>query len=278
MRCLIVILLLAQTIFSAMAGSLPLTANEISLMLRSGYSSEAVRRELSTRHFAGDLDPAAEQQLARAGANQSLISALQSGAYAAPPSKIEAAQEKLASREKQSPPAADQSNKLTTSPATPAAPQSDTIYRLLEHDLVSLQRGELKPFDDKAIAEKKLFLFFFSANTSALARKLTPYLIEYYNRIAPLHPEFETIFFSKDRSLFGMETYMVQASMPWPAVVFDQVGKVPVQTTAADLPLLIVVNGAGRILYNSPGSQNADFGKVTASLDQILATGGAAPR
>ena len=256
-------------------------------MLRSGYSSEAVLRELSTRHFAGDFDSAAEQQLVRAGANQSLITALQSGAYAAPSSEIAAAQEKLAAPEKPSAPAAEQSHKLKTLPttsvtasqsATPASPPSDAIYRLLEHDLVSVQRGEVKPFDGKAIAEKKLYLFFFSANATAFARKFTPLLVEYYNRVAPLHPEFETIFFSKDRSPFGMETYMVQTSMPWPAVVFDKVGlKMPVQTTAADLPLLIVVNGSGRILYNSPGSQNADVDKVTAALDQILTTGGASP-
>ena len=248
-------------------------------MLRSGYSSEAVLRELSTRHFTGDFDSAGEEQLARAGANQSLIRALQSGAYAAPSSEIAAAQEKLAAREKQSAPATEQSSKLKASPpTTPATSSSDAIYRLLEHDLVSLQRGELKPFDDKAIAEKKLYLFFFSANTSAFARKFTPYLVEYYNRVAPHHPEFETIFFSKDRSPFGMENYMRQTNMPWPAVVWDKVAsKEPAKTAAADLPVLIVVTAGGRVLYNSSGSENANLGKVTADLDQILTTGSANP-
>ena len=141
---------------------------------------------------------------------------------------------------------------------------------MLEHDLVSLQRGEVKPFDDKAIAEKKLYLFFFSANTSAFARKFTPLLVEYYNRVAPLHPEFETIFFSKDRSPFGMETYMLQTNMPWPAVVFDKVkDKLPVPAPAADLPILILVNGSGSVLSSSTGSQNAEPAKVTAALDEI---------
>lgn len=253
-------------------------------MLRSGYSSEAVLRELSTRHFAGDLDSAAEQQLVRAGANQSLITALQSGAYAAPSSEIAALQEKLVAREKPSAPAAPPPNKLKTSPPAavtapnPAPRPPDTIYRLLEHDLVSLQRGEVKPFDDKSIVEKKLYLFFFSANTSPLARKFTPLLVEYYNRVAPLHPEFETIFFSKDRSPFGMETYMRETNMPWPAVVFDKVSdKVPVKTTPADLPVLILVNGSGNVLSSSTGSQNADPAKVTAALDEILAASSADP-
>jgi nucleoredoxin len=282
-RGLIVIFILAQALFSALAGSLPLTTKEIGLMLRSGYSSEAVLRELSTRHFAGELDSAIEEQLVRAGANQSLISALQSGAHAAPSSEIEAAEEKLAALEKQSAPAAGQSNELKTPPpasrpATPAAPSADAIYQLLQHDLVSLQRGDLRPFDDKALAEKQLYLFFFSANTSAPARKFTPRLVEYYNRVAPLHPEFETIFFSKDRSLFGMENYMRQTSMPWPAVAFDKVAsKAPTQTSFSDLPSLILVNGSGRILFNVSGSENADPGAITAALDQILATGSADP-
>jgi hypothetical protein len=280
-RLLLIILLLGQTIFSAMAANLPLTAREIGLMLRSGYSSEAILRELSTRHFAGDLDSTAEQQLVRAGANQSLMTALQSGAYAAPSSEIAALREKLAAREKPSAPAAPPSNKLKASPpASVAAPHpSDAIYRLLEHDLVSLQRGEVKPFDDKSMAEKKLYLFFFSANTSRLARRFTPLLVEYYNRVAPLHPEFETIFFSKDRSPFGMETYMRETNMPWPAVVFDKVkDKVPVQTTPADLPVVILVNGSGNVLSSSTGSQNADPAKVTAALDEILAASSADPR
>ena len=249
-------------------------------MLRSGYSSEAILHELPTRHFTGGLDSATEQQLVRAGANSPLLTALQSGAYTAPSSEIAAAQEKLAALQKPSALSPQQSERLTTPPPAlaAAAPPSDTIYRLLEHDLVSVQRGELKPFDDKAIAEKKLYLFFFSASTSAFARKFTPSLVDYYNRVAPLHPEFETIFFSKDRSQFGMETYMLQANMPWPAVVFDKVGnKMPVQTSSADLPILVLVNGTGEILYRSSGNQNANPDKVTADLDKILATSSADP-
>ena len=278
-------LLLVQTIFNATAAVVPLTEREISLMLRSGYSNEAVLNLLPTRHFAGNLDSDGEQQLVRAGANPSLITALRSGVYAASPEEIATAQEKLAALEKPSAPVSPPSNSLKTPHPKPttvsppaATPSPDAIYRLLENDLVSLQRGEVKPFDGKAIAEKKFYLLFYSAGTSAFARKLTPLLVEYYNRIAPLYPEFETVFFSKDRSLFGMETYMVQSNMPWPAVVFDKAATtIPVQATAADLPLLILISGTGQVLYRSPGETNADFGKVTADLEKILATRSVAP-
>jgi hypothetical protein len=76
-----------------------------------------------------------------------------------------------------------------------------------------------------------------------------------------------------------METYMREANMPWPAVVFDKVkDKVPVQAPAADLPVLILVNGSGNILSNTTGSQNAEPAKVTAALDEILAASSADPR
>ena len=71
---------------------------------------------------------------------------------------------------------------------------------------------------------------------------------------------------------------MRQANMPWPAVVLDKVAnKEPGQTTAAELPVLMIVTGAGKILYTSSGSQNADLGKVFAAIDQILAGKGAGP-
>ena len=39
------------------AGNLaPMSLKEVSLMLRSGYSSDAVEREVATRHFIGTLD------------------------------------------------------------------------------------------------------------------------------------------------------------------------------------------------------------------------------
>lgn len=61
-------------------------------------------------------------------------------------------------------------------------------------------------------------------------------------------------------------------------MVFDKVGnKMPVQTIPADLPVLILVNGTGKILYSSTENQNAGPGKVTADLDKILITSNADP-
>src|ERR1017187_1586506 len=56
--------------------SLPLTVKEISLMLRSGLSSEMILRDLSARHFAGPLDLTAEEELRQANASPALLDAL----------------------------------------------------------------------------------------------------------------------------------------------------------------------------------------------------------
>ena len=50
-------------------------------MLRSGYSSDAVQKELGQRGFSGGLDAATEKQLNDAGATQVLLETLKKGPY-----------------------------------------------------------------------------------------------------------------------------------------------------------------------------------------------------
>lgn len=74
-------------VFSTQAGQLPLTVNELGLMLRTGYSSQSLLQELSKRQFADTLDEAKEATLIKAGASEELIAALKSGAYSLSPRK-----------------------------------------------------------------------------------------------------------------------------------------------------------------------------------------------
>src|SRR5690348_8832837 len=78
-RC--VYLLFWLCIAATQAGQLPLTVSEISLMLRAGYSSNSVMKELATRRFVDGLDGNKETTLANAGASAELIAALKSGTY-----------------------------------------------------------------------------------------------------------------------------------------------------------------------------------------------------
>jgi hypothetical protein len=86
------------------AGNLqPLSVKDVSLMLRSGYSSEAVEREVAVRHFMGTLDASTEKNLVQAGASPALISRLKSGAFAVSASEVAAVKAESAAKEQRRP-------------------------------------------------------------------------------------------------------------------------------------------------------------------------------
>jgi Thioredoxin-like len=269
----------------ALCSTIPLTGQEVSLMLRSGYSSDAVLQELSVRHFGGTLDSATETQLLRAGASQSLIDALHSARYQASPSEMATARQKRAAEEESAARDIEQTRAQTArrndgdrskGPAVSGSPGG--MYRFFKGNLVYWHEGTLNAFDDEALENKKLYLLFFSAFGSPQARRFTPKLIEYYNRVIPEHPELEVIFFSLDRSEFAMNTYISETKMPWPAIAYDKLAskQVIVKNLVRGVPCLILVDGNGTVLSNNGGGPN-DQGpeKVLADLDRILAhTGG----
>lgn len=256
-------------------------------MLRSGYSSDAVMRELTTRHFADVFDSTVEEQLKRAGANESLLNALRTGSYAATPAEISAAKEKASVKQKpttpaeqviQSPAAPPHKPKFSEAAGTPPPVSPNAIYDLLQGNLVHLERGELRKLDDELVRKKKLYLLLFSSNSSELARTVTSSLVSFYHRVASAHPEFETIFFSQDRTASAMESYIHRADMPWPAMAFEKsASKAAGRRVVYEVPYLVLVTGDGRILFSSTGSQNSDVPKVIADLDKVLATSSANP-
>ena len=92
------LILLALVSFAVAGNPPPMSFKDISLMLRSGYSSDAVGRELAARHFIGTLDAAGEKNLVQAGASPALISGLKSGTFAIPASEVAAVQAELAAK------------------------------------------------------------------------------------------------------------------------------------------------------------------------------------
>ena len=92
MRTLIGIALSLSACLIAVAKPAPLTVKDVGLMLRSGYSVEAVQSELAKRHFIDAVDATAEKTLLLAGATPALVAALKGGAYTVPPEQMAAAQ------------------------------------------------------------------------------------------------------------------------------------------------------------------------------------------
>jgi Thioredoxin-like len=253
-------------------------------MLRSGYSSDAVLRELATRHFADVFDETVEQQLTRAGASESLINALRNGSHVATAAEISAAREKVIAQERQTKlvtqptPRPQVPSSRTTPPSQPAAISRppNAIYEVLQGNLVHLERSELRKLDDELVKKKKLYLLFYSSNSSELARAITSSLVTFYHRVASFHPEFEIIFLSQDRTAYAMDIYVNRAEMPWPAVVFEKTaGKIAGRRVVYEVPYLVLVSGDSKVLYSSSGAQNSDPVKVIADLDKVLATSSA---
>jgi nucleoredoxin len=272
------------SILVARATQLPLTIKEISLMLRSGYSSNALMQELSTRHFAEKLDGEKEKTLIQVGASAELIAALKSGTYSLSPEQMTLAQRQIADQTKRRAAEAERSRQFDSlyqsqiarerAAARLQAPNANAIRELVKGDLISLRNGALGHFDDEALEKKKLIALYFSAHWCAPCRKFTPELVDYYNRVATQHPEFEIVFVSLDKSQFAMETYMREANMPWPAIDFPKLGgKEAIRKYAgAGIPCLVLVDVTGKVISSTyAGAQYLGPAKVLGDLDAIFA-------
>jgi nucleoredoxin len=263
----------------------PLTVKEIGLMLRSGYSSPTVLQELARRHFADILDADMETALLKAGATEPLIDALKAGTYTLSAKEIAETQEQLARQSVRSSLQADQLRKADaalqarvlqerSSSAKVSVGGVNALYESVKGDLVRFHNGALVPEETEEMAGKKLIALYFSAHWCPPCRKFTPNLVEFYNRVAPSHPEFEIIFVSADRSAFGMQTYMRETNMPWPAIDYARIAaKAEINKYAGSaIPCLVLVDATGKVISNSfAGKEYLGPQKVLADIDAIFA-------
>jgi nucleoredoxin len=283
-RALAALVCVLLSILVARAAQLPLTIKEISLMLRSGYSSNAIMQELAIRYFAEKLDVEKEKTLLQAGASAELITALKSGKYSLSSEQMTIAQQQIADQTKRRAAEAARSRQFDSlyqsqmarerAAARPQAPNANALRELVKGDLVSLRNGALGHFDDEELEKKKLIALYFSAHWCAPCRKFTPELVDYYNRVATQHPEFEIVFVSFDKSQFAMETYMREANMPWPAIDFQKLkGKDAIRKYAGDgIPCLVLVDATGKVISSTyAGAQYLGPAKVLGDLDAIFA-------
>jgi nucleoredoxin len=269
------------------AGQLPLTVSEISLMLRTGYSSKSLIHELSERHFAGTLDDANETALLNAGASPQLIAVLKNGAYSLSVDKTAAVLQQMQSERERRAERAEASEKAQArydaeivrqrtakTSSMLETTRSDAISQFLKTDLVQIRNGELAPVEETALANKKLIAVYFSAEWCGPCRKFTPQLVDYYKRVAPEHPEFEIVFYSMDRSADSMTKYMRDERMPWLAIDFAKLkDKQALKRDAGNgIPSLVLMDSSGSVISSSfAGSQYRGPQQVLADLDAIFA-------
>jgi len=275
--------------FAVQAGQLPVTVSEIGLMLRSGYPSQTVMQELSTRHLADTVDEAKEKTLVKAGASAELIAALKSGIYSLTPEKTAAVQQQIAVAEQRrfvEGEAARKSNEAYQArvvrergakPTNLNTGGTAAISEFLKSDLIQVRHGDINRVDETALANKKLIAFYFSAEWCGPCRKFTPQLVDYYKRVAPEHPEFEIVFYSNDKSQYAMEKYMRDENMPWLAIDFSKLKeKEALRKNAGNgIPSLVLVDASGKVISSS---QNVGPQKVLADLDAIFAGKAPEPR
>jgi nucleoredoxin len=287
MRALFLVLLLffGTALTSADGRLLPLSAKEVGLMLRSGYSSQSVQEELAARHFAGTCDAAAEKALRDAGASPALIEAIKSGAYQSSPAEAQAARDETALQKQRQALEAERSRKFDTlyqsqlakerAAAPPKSESSSAITDLLKGDLVIWKNGSMARFDDELLGRKKLIAFYFSAHWCPSCRTFTPKLVEFYNRNAAQHPEFEIVLVSFDKSPLAMETYIRDSQMPWPGIDFAKLtGKASSlrKYTGDSIPCLVVVDPAGNVVSDTyAGKSYLGPEKVMGDLAAIFA-------
>ena len=273
-------------------GMLPLTTKDICLMLRSGYSVEAVQKDLAARHLTGACDAPAEKALREAGATFELIAAIKSGSF-----KISAEEEKVASKEmatqaQRRSVEAEESRKFNTlyqdqlkrtrAAAPPsatvqlAAPPSSVVLDLVKGDLVSWRNGGLNRYDDEPLGKVKLVAFYTAARWSTACNSFTPKLVEFYNRAIPQHPEMAVVFLSKDRSPGEMETFVREAKMPWPVMDFDKLQSKQKEQLkkyqGQGLPNLLLLDVSGKVVSDTyDGETFLGPEKVLKDLETLAA-------
>ncbi|MBA3831622.1 MAG: redoxin domain-containing protein [Chthoniobacterales bacterium] len=269
------------------ANANPLANKEVALMLRSGYSSESILREIASRRVLEALDPATKKTMLEFNASPQLISALESGQFVVSTAEAEQAKEQsadLAARralqneeERKRALLSQAEAKALPAAAAPRPPAATSIANALKDKLVRCQDGTVRPADPSALESKKLIAFYYSAHWCAPCRKFTPGLVDYYNRVAAEHPEFEIIFVSSDKSRFNWETYMRESRMPWPAIDYDQLaGMNGLKRLGGDgIPSLLVLDAGGHLVASSyEGDKYLGPQYALATLDKIFASTG----
>jgi nucleoredoxin len=269
---------------SLVAAPQPMANKEIALMLRSGYSSDAVLAEVIRRRALEPLDDATKKSLLQFGANGPLITALESKAYIVSTSEAQDAKRHDAEAAARRAAQVEQERRYNTllkareaeantQTAKASSPNTTPILDLLKDKLVRCHGGSISRGNGSELEGKKYIALYYSAQWCGPCRQFTPQLVEYYNQMTAAHPEFELIFVSFDRSRFGWESYIQGDQMPWLAIDYDQLSNLPSlkQLGGNSIPSLLILDANSRLVASSyEGDQYVGPKKAMTALNHIF--------
>jgi nucleoredoxin len=139
--------------------------------------------------------------------------------------------------------------------------------------LVQLKGSALVPVPQTPLAGIRYVAVYYSAHWCPPCRAFTPHLVSAYKSIKAAHPEFEVIFVSSDQDEDSMKSYMLESSMPWPAVRFGQKDNLrSLQRPGHErgIPNLVFMTADGKELatsYTSSGTYSGP-GAVLAAIQK----------
>jgi nucleoredoxin len=283
------LLLVGGLLPAVMAAPTPLSNKEIGLMLRSGYSSESILAEISSRRLLEPLDEPTKKSLLEFGASAQLIAALENKASLISTQEADQARQREAEIAARRAAQAQQDLEFNTRfqsqqaearsrAAAAPVPSGAPLLEVLKPKLVRCRNGEISPPDGTELEKKKYVALYYSAHWCGPCRKFTPQLVEYYNRAAAAHPDFELIFVSSDRSRFGWETYIREMKMPWLAIDYDQLAEMIAvrKLGGGSIPSLLVLDRESNVIASSyEGEKYLGPQNALTALDQIFAGKGA---
>ncbi len=256
----------------------PMSAKDVALMARSGYTEAEIFAEVGKRYFAAPIDAAMEKAMIDGGAPAALVAKLKAGNFVmTADQQIALARHATADRaaamqREQSEEQFLQKRRETIGTLANSASARDNIARLLDGKLVSLQASQIVPYSTSNLNDVRMFAFYYSAGWCGPCRKVTPVLAEWYRKTKAAHPEFELIFVSNDKSDITFTEYMRKNAMPWPAVRFSDVRDPAInQFAGKSIPWLSVVSRSGAALTkNAAGGGSTDPQEIMLAVDTFL--------
>jgi thiol-disulfide isomerase/thioredoxin len=135
--------------------------------------------------------------------------------------------------------------------------QAQAIAADLQGKLVELKNNVVQPVKDFSLGQTKYIAFYCGAGWCGPCHQFTPKLVKFYTELKPKYPNFEVVFLSEDKSALEMRNYMVEMSMPFPAVRWDAVKwSKAAKLCGAGIPCVIVIDQNDRIVSGSFEGQN----------------------